>query len=81
MRRKDGVIVASPFRSCESYRVTISVARATGSISMVLLNPTDRQRLLTNPAKVPMLTPSRKEENLLMMADAGAFINFSEEAK
>lgn len=48
---------------------------------MKLSQPNHRQRLLTYPARLPLLTVLEKKEHLLEMTDAADSINLSEKTK
>lgn len=48
---------------------------------MMFLQPNKRQRLLTNPARLPLLTALEKKESITEVTYAAALMNFSEEAK
>lgn len=63
---------ASPFRSHDNGPINFSVLLVKGLISMKLSEPSKCQRLLTIPAKLPMLTAPKKEEGVFEMSDATA---------
>lgn len=56
MKRKVAVFAARLFGFRDSGRINITAPSATGSISMMMLQPHKRQRLLTSPARLLFLT-------------------------
>lgn len=81
MKMINAAFVTSLFWFRDSGRIKISVPCASGLISMKLLYPNKRQRLLRNPASLPLLTVPEKEKDVLEMTDAVASIDFSVEGR
>lgn len=81
MKRKEEVSAARPFWFRESSKVNISLARASGSPSMMLLQPDKRHLLFTNSVGVLLLTAVEKEEDVLERAYDAVSWDLSEEAK
>lgn len=78
MKRKEAAFAVSTLRFCESGRINNTVLRASGSISLSLSQPIKPQRVLSNLARLPLLTVPDKQEEVLEMTGAEALIDFSE---
>lgn len=79
MKRKNVVFTASLSCLHDGCLVIISVPGQRGSISLKLSQQNMRHRLVTDVARLPLLTTLRRQEVLLELADSAASKNLSEE--
>lgn len=80
-KRKVAVFAANLFRLRDSSCINISGPRATDSVSMKLLQPSKRQRMLKNLASVSLPTTQKKEEDVLGVTDAADSMDFVRRGK